>query len=186
MDRLQMLVDMLRGTRQVYEPPQQVGLLGNVQPNSLLNPATVNPLMARQFNNQALGQIANRYPGQVRNPYQGERDYFQSNPQVGGMMSQAGDPTVTLNPFAPLAPTERDAVARNEMARVHMRDNMRPSFAITPQQRGLLAGTTYQGAPDQDVRETIAARLYSGDPSGGNPSEEQASFIAALRKALGR
>lgn len=154
-------------------------------PYGLLGPVTANPLMQRQFNNHALGQIANRYPGQVRNPYQGERDYFQSNPQVGGMMSQAGDPTVTLNPYSPLAPTERDAVARNEMARVHMRDGMRPSFAITPQQRGLLSGTTYHGAPDQDVRETLAARMLTGDRSGGTPTDEQAQFIARLRQAMG-
>jgi len=154
-------------------------------PPGLLGPVTANPMMQRQFNNQALGQIANRYPGQVRSPYQGENLFFQNNPQVGGMMSQAGDPTVTLNPYSPLAPTERDAVARNEMARVHMRDNMRPSFAITPQQRGLLSGTTYQGAPDQDVRETLAARMLTGDKSGGNPTSEQAQFLAQLRQAMG-
>jgi len=149
--------------------------------DGLLGPVTANPMMQRQFNNQ----IANRYPGQVRSPYQGENLFFKANPQVGGMMSQAGDPTVTLNPYSPLAPMERDAVARNEMARVHMRDKMRPSFAITPQQRGLLSGTTYQGAPDQDVRETLAARMLTGDRSGGDPTSEQAQFLAQLRQAMG-
>ena len=71
----------------------------------------------------------------------------------------------------------------NEASRVHMRTNkqFKPSFDLTDEQTGNLAGTNYTKAALQDRRETIAARILSGDPSGGTPTTEQQEFVDRLK-----
>lgn len=111
----------------------------------------------------------------VRNDlYPGEQSYFQQNPNVAGMASESGH--VVLNPHSP-PDINRDAVARNEAFRLLMRDSaMTPSFQVTPEQRSYFQGTPYQGN-EGGMRETIAARAYSGDPSI-TPTPEQSQWLA--------
>ena len=109
---------------------------------------------------------------QERKPFQGELDYFKSNPNVGGMATE--DRMVIRNPYTQLSPEEQEAVMLNERSRVLMRSGaMRPSFMITPEQTQSFKGY----GTEQDIRETIAGRLLSGDPSAGKPTEEQSRFI---------
>ena len=60
----------------------------------------------------------------------------------------------------------------------------RPAFDLTPEQQEYLRTTTYGQAPLQDQRETIAARLYSGDSSAGTPSGDQYAYVNAMRGLL--
>lgn len=125
-------------------------------------------------------------PFSERAPHSSERDFFFANPSVGGMASE--DNRVVMNPFSGLSQREKNAVRNNEMARLLMRVNpsYRPDFSLTPEQSSTLQGLPhYANAPQDAQRETIAARIYSGDPSGGLPTEEQSRFVEALRTYFG-
>jgi hypothetical protein len=100
---------------------------------------------------------------QVRNKlFPGEDSYFRNNAHVAGMASDSGH--VILNPNSP-AGVNHDAVSRNEALRLYMKDRgVTPSFDVTPEQRSMFAGTSY-GTNDNALKETLAARIYSGDPS---------------------
>lgn len=117
----------------------------------------------------------NPYMGSnLRQPYEGEANYFRQNPDVAGMAAE--DNRVVLNPFTGLSGQGREAVYRNELARVLMRGN--PDFVpppITPEQANFLTVTTYANASDADRRATMAARVFSGDPSAGavTPAQDQ-------------
>jgi len=63
-------------------------------------------------------------------------------------------------------------------------EQVRPNFSLTPDQLNKLQGTTYSSAPLQDQRETIAARIFSGDPSAGTPTGDQKAFVDTLRARL--
>jgi hypothetical protein len=118
-------------------------------------------------------------PSVRKNLYPGEMEYFRSNPNVSGMAAE--DDMVILNPFSPLDEDSQSAVILNERARILMRRGKRPIFALTPEQR-----RSFEGYSDdeQDVRETIAARLLSGDPSAGKPTPEQLRYIELLREVM--
>ncbi|MCI0352232.1 MAG: hypothetical protein L0Z53_22670, partial [Acidobacteriales bacterium] len=121
-------------------------------------------------------------PGAVemRKPSRGEIAFFRANPHVTGMAAEDG--RVVLNPFTALSDAQKRAVAINEAARIVMvRDGMRPTFSLTPEQADQFR--TYGAL--QDVRETIAARLLSGDPSALNPTQEQCAFVEELRRLMG-
>lgn len=108
--------------------------------------------------------------------YGGEQSYFQQNPNVAGMASESGH--VVLNPHSP-PDVNRDAVARNEALRLLIRDRaVTPGFGVTPQQRAAFQGTPYENN-EGAMRETIAARAYSGDPSI-TPTPEQTNWLQWL------
>jgi len=121
---------------------------------------------------------------QIRKPYQSELDYFLKNKNVGGMATQ--DNKVILNPYAKLTPEEFQSVAANESARLVMRqdESMRPDFALTPEQIGFLDSTSYKQANQLDRNATIAARIMSGDPSAGKPTQEQLDFVEKLKQQM--
>jgi len=131
-------------------------------------PAAINPLAAPSV--------------PERHPYPGEMDYFRKNPHVAGMATE--DESVIINPFKQMNPQERAAVVMNETARVMMRAGKvpRPEFAVTDEQRRQFSGY----GSEQDIRETIAARILSGDPSAGSATPEQSEFAKSLRGLLGR
>jgi len=120
-----------------------------------------------------------------RAPYPSERNYFSTNPLTAGMAAE--DNKVVMNPFSGLSSGESNAVRNNELARLLMRGNAlyQPNFSLTPEQSNNLQGTAYAGAPENARRETIAARIYSGDPSGGSPTAEQNQLVEALRTYFG-
>ena len=121
------------------------------------------------------------------NLWPAENAHFRANPHVAGRAAEDGK--VTLNPYSPLGGDERAAVYQNELARLLMRGQLggggfRPAFDLTPAQNAMLDGTDYAQAPIQDRRETIAARMVSGDPSAGEPTGDQWAFKQALVRAL--
>lgn len=112
----------------------------------------------------------------LRNPYPSEDDYFKSNPSVAGMAAE--DNQVVLNPYTGLTPQQQFAVYENELARIKMRSGgFKPDFNLTPQQNQFLDSNTYATAGQDDRRATIAARLFSGDSSAGQPTSEQLRFV---------
>lgn len=121
---------------------------------------------------------------QMRKPYESELDYFKKNPNVAGMAAE--DNKVILNPFSMRKPEEFQSVAINESARILMRQKKyTPKFELTPQQKAFLDTTTYRNAPEEERKATIAARILSGDPSAGIPSNEQVLFATELKNILG-
>jgi hypothetical protein len=120
----------------------------------------------------------------MRKPYDSELDFFQKNPTVAGMATE--DDRVILNPYSNLSDTEKQSVALNEAARVKMKkdDALKPKFELTKDQEAFLNSNSYQSANDDDRKATIAARILSGDPSAGKPTDEQLMFVDTLRKSL--
>jgi hypothetical protein len=119
---------------------------------------------------------------QVRSDlFPGEDAYFRANQNVAGMAAETGD--VILNPYSP-PNINRDAVAQNEAFRLHLRENnIDPQFQVTPQQRMPFEGTAY-GSDDAALRATIAARIYSGDPSA-NATYEQRQWMEPYLAPMG-
>jgi GH24 family phage-related lysozyme (muramidase) len=90
----------------------------------------------------------------------------------------AEDGHVILNPYADQG-VNKDAVARNEALRLYLRDkNITPDFNVTDDQRAAFAGTVY-GADENALKATIAARIYSGDPSA-KATEQQSMWVHRL------
>lgn len=116
-------------------------------------------------------------PSLEREPYTSEVEFFKQNPITAGMATE--DNRVIVNPYSNLSEIERKALIKNETSRVLMRNmpsNERPSFSITPEQRS--AFKNY--GSEQDIRETIAARILTGDPSAGAATQEQMAFASSL------
>jgi hypothetical protein len=110
-------------------------------------------------------------PAEMREPYPSENEYFKGHPETAGMAAE--DNRVILNPYSKLSDAQRSSVVTNERARIGMRiSGNRPNFEITPEQRAAFSGY----GSDQDIKETIAARIASGDPSAGNITPEQRAW----------
>lgn len=124
------------------------------------------------------------YGYEVRSPYQSELLYFHANPHVGGMAAEDG--RIILNPISTLKPDEQMAVARNEAARLYMRENkLVPNFDITPEQKAAFATTEYGSAQNEPhLKSTIAARILTGDPSVGSATQQQKEYVAWLQSQL--
>ncbi len=122
----------------------------------------------------------------LRNPYESELEFFQKNPNVSGMATE--DNRVILNPYSNLSGAEQNAVILNERARLAIRNNLvpPPDFDLTPEQIEAFSqiqnGRPYGNM--RQIRETIAARILSGDPSALNPTADQMHYAQQLREAL--
>jgi hypothetical protein len=114
--------------------------------------------------------------------YPGEDEYFKNNPHVAGMAAE--DDQIIINPYSKLSEKEKDAVILNEAARVHMRKGLMdaPRYELTPEQTERLKG--YSSNMD-DIRQTLAARILSGDPSAGKATPEQLEYAQRLRRFMG-
>jgi hypothetical protein len=116
----------------------------------------------------------------MRQPYPSEQTYFSANPSVAGMAAEDGQ--ITLNPYSALSPQERAAVARNEAARLWMRENnVNPNFDVTHEQFRSFQGTPYGLFSNYvPMKQTLAARVMSGDPSAGQATPEQTQFVNSM------
>lgn len=120
----------------------------------------------------------------LREPYPSELDFFRANPSVAGMAAE--DDRIIINPRLANDPQNYRAVAQNEAVRVLLRRNELPApkFELTSE---ILQRLGNYSRDPQDIRETVAARWISGDPSAPPPStKEQASYLDALRFLLSR
>lgn len=121
----------------------------------------------------------------LREPMEGEIDFFKNNPHVGGMMTQE-DYMVTLNPHSKLSDAEKQQVMKNELARVIMHRTQIPEYQITPEQQyhfsTMNKGRAYGGP--EDIRATILARIATGDSSALNATSEQMKYAKQLKDAV--
>lgn len=116
-----------------------------------------------------------------REPTGSEREFFKSNPHVGGRATE--DHQITINPFSSLSSEELDAVRVNERSRVFMRQNERfPKFDVTSEQLSSDVFKNY-GTMD-DIRQSIVGRILSGDPSVGRATAEQLDFSSRLEEEM--
>jgi len=107
----------------------------------------------------------------TRDPEQGELDFFKKKPNVAGMATD--DNKIILNPYSKNTPAEQQAVAQNEALRLFMnKTNFTSDFDLTDEQKEFFKGSAYAKNPDA-ARQTILARILTGDPSAKNATPEQ-------------
>lgn len=107
----------------------------------------------------------------VRPPFKTELEFFKGRPEVAGMAAE--DDKIVLNPFSPLSKKELNAVAQNEALRIYMRQNqINPSFDLTQTQQKMFEDTEYASDPIA-AKQSILARILSGDPSAKGASLDQ-------------
>ena len=97
-------------------------------------------------------------------------------------MADFEDGSIILNPYSPLDKKSLSAVAKNEALRLKMhRDEFIPDIKITPEQRRFFKGTEY-ATNQQAMKQTILARIYSGDPSARATKEQEDALGEYLNK----
>lgn len=113
--------------------------------------------------------------------YPGEDEFFMKRPEVAGMAAE--DNTIILNPYSPLSKKQLGAVAENEALRLKMKqDKFDPDFEITSEQSKFFEGTEY--AKDQPaMKQTILARIYSGDSSAKATADQKKILQEYLSKS---
>ena len=139
-----------------------------------------NPLLDALL--QRPGDEVMGYP--IRKPSASEVDYFLQHRDVAGMAAEDG--AIVLNPYSSNSPEEQMAVAKNEAMRLWMRENnVQPDFEVTPEQEQQFAGTEY-GKPESAIplRQTLLARMLSGDPSAGKTTKAQQDYAKRLSDAM--
>lgn len=103
--------------------------------------------------------------------FPGEDQFFKDRPEVTGMAAE--DDSIILNPYSSLSKREQGFVAQNEALRLKMRkDDFDPKIQLTDEQQGFFKGTEYASDP-RSMRQTILARIYSGDPSAKATGEQK-------------
>jgi hypothetical protein len=124
-------------------------------------------------NTKALGLTSTDTLGyQTRGLFAGEDTYFKQNPNVAGMATEDGK--IIINPYSTLSNTEKKAVVKNEAFRLYMRENnVVPNFAVTPQQKEAFKNTEYNGN-ETALKQTIVARILTGDTSALATPEQKA------------
>jgi len=112
-------------------------------------------------------------------------EWFAKNPSTAGMVWGQGvnqspkdaPMSIAINPYSEgmKNPKAREAVIRNEAARILMRDNPVKDFEITPQMKAWREKTFQEGHPyrsdDQAFRQTLVARMIS-EGGLGEPTPE--------------
>jgi len=125
--------------------------------------------------------LGTQFGVEQREPYPSEVEFFKSDPNIAGMATF--DDRVILSPFFEGSDVERQSVLNNERARVFMRTRgIRPGFKVSRDQ----ADRFQDYGSLRDIRETIAARIFSDDPSAGSPTKDQQKFVTRLRREMFR
>lgn len=118
----------------------------------------------------------------MRKPFPGELTFFKERPEVAGMATE--DDKIILNPYSELTPVEKEAVARNEALRIYMKqNNISPEFDLTKAQEKMFAGTEYEKDPIA-AKQSILARILSGDPSAKDATLDQTLEAQKLQEQI--
>lgn len=120
---------------------------------------------------------------EVRNKlYPGEDKYFKENPNVGGMMTE--DNKIIINPYSKLTDEEKQSVIKNEKIRLKFKqNNIVPNIDITDEQRATFKGTPYENNDDA-IKQTLVARIMTGDPSAKATKEQTIVANKTLTQTL--
>jgi hypothetical protein len=145
-------------------------------PNPILNNTLIG-LNPKPKVNKLVG--ATKYP--VVQPDKETLDYLKKNPGTTGMAVGAGlngydgERRVMVNPYSGLTPKGTEALIENERIRLFI-DETKPKleFEPTKAQIDFFKGTEY-GKPEnrERLKETIIARILTGDGSAGDITPEQ-------------
>jgi hypothetical protein len=105
--------------------------------------------------------------------FPGEIEFFKKNPKTPGYADFQSD-SVVLNPFSTLPAEQLTYLIDNESIRLKMNKDkfVPPEFEITPEQKKFFEKTAYKDNPTA-MRQTILARIYSGDPSAMATEEQK-------------
>ena len=144
-------------------------------------PEPYDEMLSDEAKYESMGEEDRRFGYSVRSKlHPGESAFFEANPNVSGMAAE--DNTIILNPgVGPEVNT--NAVIENEAFRLFLRDKNRiPEFGLSQEQIEAFQGTSYENNPDA-LRSTIAARIYSGDPSA-LATEEQREWLKQFLSGL--
>tara|TARA_R110000868_G_scaffold407157_1_gene688320 strand:+ start:87 stop:533 length:447 start_codon:yes stop_codon:yes gene_type:complete len=143
--------------------------------------------MAFKLRSQPGSPFNQRYP-ERKELYPGEDAYFKANPKVGGMAAE--DNKVIINPYSPLNDDQKNGVRLNETSRLWMRnsdESERPNMRLRRSQKKafntMQNGESYSQNP-QDIRETIIARVISGDASAGKTTRKQRKYAEKLKSKI--
>ena len=107
--------------------------------------------------------------------FPGEVEFFEKNPNTPGYADFQSD-SVVLNPFSTLPAEQLSYLVDNESIRLKMNKDkfVPPEFEITPEQKKFFEKTPYRDNPVA-MRQTILARIYSGDSSAmATPEQKKA------------
>jgi hypothetical protein len=140
------------------------------------------PILGAGYGNQNMIPVEPKsiYGYQIRKPFAGEDKFFKGRPEVGGMAAEDGK--IILNPYSSLKEEEKMQVAKNEAIRLWMRDNKTEiPFNITKEQSKAFSGTEYGNNP-QALKETIVARVLTGDQSSMATPEQQSFANKIMEK----
>lgn len=121
---------------------------------------------------------------EVRKPFPGEDSFFKQRKEVAGMAAEDGK--IVLNPYSANTPEQQKIVAQNEAMRLWMDQNkIEPKFNVTPDQKKLFLNTEY-GKPENELhlKRSILARIATGDPSAGIPTDMQKKWAEWLKNKL--
>jgi hypothetical protein len=136
----------------------------------------------------ALGDIPEKVYGYpVRQPYPSEDVFFAMNPNVAGYAAE--DRAIVLNKGARnkdkyLSNRELAGVAQNEALRLYMRDaDINPDFKLTPEQKMEFQGTAYANN-EKELKQSIVARILTGDRSAGEATPEQKQIAEKIFKNM--
>ena len=143
--------------------------------------------MAFKLRSQPGSPLNQRFP-ERKELYPGEDEFFKKNPKVGGMATE--DNKVIINPYSSLSDNEKNAVRTNETARLWMRnseESERPNMRLRRSQKksfnAIKDGNAYSQNP-QDIKETIIARVISGDASAGKTTRKQRKYAEKLKSKI--
>tara|TARA_R110000772_G_C13002268_1_gene408363 strand:+ start:45 stop:536 length:492 start_codon:yes stop_codon:yes gene_type:complete len=131
------------------------------------------PKRLQEANNMAMKRGKN-FGYQVRPKlYRGEIEYFKKNPNTPGYADFSSD-SIVLNPFSTLPAEQLTHLVDNESIRLKMNKDqfVPPEFEITPEQKKFFKKTAYADNPVA-MRQTILARIYSGDTESMKYTPEQ-------------
>jgi len=135
-------------------------------------------------------KAGDKYP--VVQPDPDTNKWFKANPNVSGMAMGAGlndtspnDPrTVMVNPYSGLSEEGKKGLILNERLRHYMAESdYEPEFEPTPAQIKFFEGEEY-GKPENRkyLKQTLVARILTGDESAGDVTPEQVSAAEKLMK----
>ena len=118
----------------------------------------------------------------TRDPEKGELEFFKKRPEVAGMATD--DNKIILNPYSKNTPENQKLVAQNEALRLFMRQQgTNPKFELTDEQNKFFKGTEYE-KDKAAAKQTILARILTGDPSAKNVTPEQIKAAQELRDSV--
>ena len=131
----------------------------------------------RKYDNKTVSEYARDrvnkklFGYKIRQPHDSEKEFFKENPDTHGYA--ADDNSIVLNPYSSLSKKELSLVAINEALRLKIReDDFDPQFDITEEQIKYFKGTPYENNK-MAMRQTILARIHTGDPSAKSTKEQK-------------